>query len=107
MDSILPYLESIPHDLLKPIELKEGAIILDEYMLGMFYNDKSIGTLVITPFKNRLHIEFKIYSIIRMPYIPLTEVEERLKNYFNILGLSSEIYYRSYQNNANPYGVLI
>lgn len=108
MDSILQYLESIPHDLLEPIELKDGAIILDQYMLGMFYNDKSIGTIVITPFKNKLHIEIRIYSISRMPYLYFfEEIEERLKNYFNILGLSSEVYYRSYQNNANPYGVLI
>lgn len=108
MDSILPYLESMPSDLLEPIELKDGAVILDEYMLGMFYNDKSIGTIVITPFINKLRIEIRIYSISRMPYLYFfEEIGERLKNYFNILGLSSDVYYRSYQNNANPYGVLI
>lgn len=107
MDSTLPYLESIPHDLLEPIELKDGATILDEYMLGMFYNDRHIGTIVITPFKNKLHVEIRIYSISRMPYSYFFyEIEERLKNYFNILGLKSEVYYRNYQNNANPYGVL-
>lgn len=107
MDSILPYLESIPKDLLEPIELKDGAKILDEYMLGMFDNDRHIGTIVITPFENKLHVEIRIYSISRMLYYFFEEIKERLKNYFNILGLKSEVYYRSYQNNANPYGVLI
>lgn len=100
IDSILLYLESIPHDLLKPIKLKDGAIILDKCMLGIFYNDKSIGTLIITPFVNRLHVEVRIYSIKRMPYVSCIEIEKRLKNYFNILGLSSKIYCINY------YGVL-
>ena len=90
MDSILPYLESLPEDLLEPIELKDGAMILDHYMLTMHYASRDIGTMIITPYT-------------------ISEIRKRLKNYFNILGLSVlSVYCRNpYQNNANPYGVLI
>lgn len=105
MDSILPYLESIPEDLLKPIELKDGAMILDHYMLTMHYAPKDIGTIIFTPYPNSIRIEIKTNKAAIMRNF---EVGKKLKNYFNILGLSVAIYYKNpYQNNANPYGVLI
>ncbi|MEE3419047.1 MAG: hypothetical protein VZQ62_06925, partial [Methanosphaera sp.] len=59
MDSILPYLESIPSDLLEPIELIDGAMILDHYMLTMHYASKDIGTMIITPSFNEIRIELR------------------------------------------------
>ena len=64
MDSILPYLESLPEDLLEPIELKDGAMILDHYMLTMHYASRDIGTMVITPYANELRIELRPNSVI-------------------------------------------
>ena len=109
MDSILPYLESIPEDLLEPIELKDGAMILDHYMLTMHYASKDIGTMVITPYANEIRIELRPNSIMLIRNLSIAEIRKRLKNYFNILGLNVlSVYCRNpYQNNANPYGVLI
>ena len=104
MGSISQYLESIPSDLLKPIELKNGALILNNYMLSMFDGDNYIGTVILTPVKDGFLIEIRTHSVMRMPYIPFTEIEKRLKNYFNILGLKVSVYCR---NPNNPFGVLI
>ena len=109
MDSILPYLESLPEDLLEPIELKDGAMILDHYMLTMHYASRDIGTMIITPYANELRIELRPNSAMLIRNLSMSEIRKRLKNYFNILGLSVlSVYCRNpYQNNANPYGVLI
>ena len=109
MDSILPYLESIPSDLLEPIKLKDGAMILDHYMLTMNYNDKDIGTIVITPYTDGIRIELRPNSVMLIRNLSMSEIRKRLKNYFNILGLSvGSVYYRNpYKTNSNPYGVLI
>ena len=109
MDSILPYLESLPEDLLEPIELKDGAMILDHYMLTMNYNGKDIGTIVITPYTDGVRIELRPNSVMLIRNLPIPEIRKRLKNYFNILGLSvGSVYYRNpYQTNFNPYGVLV
>lgn len=108
MDSILPYLESIPSDLLEPIELKDGAMILDHYMLTMHYNGKDIGTIIITPYANEIRIEFRPNSVMLIRGLSYSEMRKRLKNYFNILGLSVSVYYRNpYKTDSNPYGVLI
>lgn len=109
MGLILPYLESIPHDLLKPIELKDGAVILDLYMLTMYYNDRSLGTIVITPYINEeVRIEIRLSRVMLVPHLSINEIEKRLENYFNILGLSTSVYYRNpFTSNSNPYGVLI
>lgn len=109
MDSILPYLESIPSDLLKPIELIDGAMILDHYMLTMHYASRDIGTMIITPYANEIRIELRPNSVMLIRNLSIAEIRKRLKNYFNILGLSVlSVYCRNpYQNNASPYGVLI
>lgn len=109
MDSILPYLESIPSDLLKPIELKDGAMILDHYMLTMHYNGKDIGTIIITPYENGIRIELRPNTVMLIRDLSMSEIRKRLKNYFNILGLSVlSVYYRNpYKTDSNPYGVLI
>ena len=109
MGSILPYLESIPSDLLEPIELKDGAMILDHYMLTMNYNGRDIGTIVITPYTDGIRIELRPNSVMLIRNLSISEIRKRLKNYFNILGLSVlSVYCRNpHQNNANPYGVLI
>ena len=109
MDSILPYLESLPEDLLEPIELKDGAMILDHYMLTMHYASRDIGTMVITPYANELRIELRPNSVMLIRNLSISEIRKRLKNYFNILGLNVlSVYCRNpYQNSANPYGVLI
>lgn len=109
MDSILPYLESIPSDLLEPIELKDGAMILDHYMLTMHYASKDIGTIVITPYTNGIRIELRPNSVMLIRNLSIPEIRKRLKNYFNILGLSVlSVYCRNpYQTKFNPYGVLI
>lgn len=109
MDSILPYLESIPSDLLEPIELKDGAMILDHYMLTMHYASRDIGTMIITPYINELRIELRPNSVMLIRNLSISEIRKRLKNYFNILGLNVlSVYCRNpYQNSANPYGVLI
>lgn len=108
MDSILPYLESIPRDLLKPMELKDGAMILDHYMLTMHYDGREIGTIVITPYDNGIRIELRPNSVMIIRKLPIAEIRKRLKNYFNILGLSVlSVYCRNpYKTNSNPYGVL-
>lgn len=110
MVSILPYLKSIPSDLLKPIELKDGAEILDHYILTMQYDNRDLGTIVITPYINEIRIEIRPTSVLLIPNLTVSDMEKRLKNYFNILGLSTSVYlfYKNvYQNSANPYGVLI
>ena len=108
MDSILHCLESIPSDLLEPIELKDGAMILDHYMLTMHYNGKGIGTIIITPYANEIRIEFRPNTVMLIRRLSYSEMRKRLKNYFNILGLSVSVYYRNpYKTNSNPYGVLI
>lgn len=109
MDSILPYLESLPEDLLEPIELKDGAMILDHYMLTMHYASRDIGTMIITPYINELRIELRPNSVMLIRNLSISEIRKRLKNYFNILGLNVlSVYCRNpYQNSANPYGVLI
>ena len=109
MDSILPYLESIPSDLLEPIELKDGAMILDHYMLTMHYASRDLGTMVITPYANEIRIELRPNSVMLIRNLSISEIRKRLKNYFNILGLNVlSVYCRNpYQNNSNPYGVLI
>ena len=109
MVSILPYLESIPSDLLEPIELKDGAMILDHYMLTMHYASKDIGTIVITPYTDGIHIELRPNSVMIIRNLSMSEIRKRLKNYFNILGLSvGSVYYRNpYKTDSNPYGVLI
>lgn len=109
MDSILPYLESIPSDLLEPIELKDGAMILDHYMLTMHYASKDIGTIVITPYADGIRIELRPNSVMIIRNLSMSEIRKRLKNYFNILGLSvGSVYYRNpYKTDSNPYGVLI
>ena len=109
MDSILPYLESLPEDLLEPIELKDGAMILDHYMLTMHYASRDIGTMIITPYTNELRIELRPNSVMLIRNLSIAEIRKRLKNYFNILGLNVlSVYCRNpYQNSANPYGVLI
>lgn len=109
MDSILPYLESIPSDLLEPMELKDGAMILDHYMLTMHYASKDIGTMIITPYANEIRIELRPYSVMLMHNLSIAEIRKRLKNYFNILGLNVlSVYCRNpYKTDSNPYGVLI
>ena len=109
MGSILPYLESLPEDLLEPIKLKDGAMILDHYMLTMHYDGREIGTIIITPYDNEIRIELRPNSVMIIRKLPLSEIRKRLKNYFNILGLSVlSVYCRNpYQSNSNPYGVLI
>ena len=109
MGSILPYLESLPEDLLEPIELKDGAMILDHYMLTMNYNGKDIGTIVITPYADGIRIELRPNTVMLIRNLSMSEIRKRLKNYCNILGLSvGSVYYRNpYQSNSNPYGVLI
>lgn len=109
MDSILPYLESIPEDLLEPIKLKDGAMILDHYMLTMNYNGRDIGTIVITPYTDGIRIELRPNSVMIIRNLSMSEIRKRLKNYFNILGLSvGSVYYRNpYKTDSNPYGVLI
>lgn len=110
MVSILQFLESIPSDLLEPIELKDGAMILDHYMLTMYYDGKNKGTIVITPYANEIRIEFRpnTVMIIRGLSFSFSEMRKRLENYFNILGLSVSVYYRNpYKTDSNPYGVLI
>lgn len=109
MDSILPYLESIPSDLLEPIELKDGAMILDHYMLTMHYNGKDIGTAIITPYANEIRIELRPNSVMLIRNLSISEIRKRLKNYFNILGLNVlSVYCRNpYKTDSNPYGVLI
>jgi len=109
MDSILHYLESIPSDLLEPMELKDGAMILDHYMLTMHYNGKDIGTVIITPYANGIRIELRPNSVMIIRNLSISEIRKRLKNYFNILGLSvGSVYYRNpYKTDSNPYGVLI
>ncbi len=109
MGSILHYLESIPSDLLEPIELKDGAMILDHYMLTMHYNGKDIGTIIITPYENGIRIELRPNSVMIIRNLSMSEIRKRLKNYFNILGLSvGSVYYRNpYKTDSNPYGVLI
>lgn len=108
MDSILPYLESIPSDLLEPVKLKDGVMILDHYMLTMHYNGKNIGTIVITPYANEIRIELRPNTVMLIRNLSMSEIRKRLKNYFNILGLSVSVYYRNpYKTDSNPYGVLI
>lgn len=108
MDSILQYLESIPSDLLEPIELKDGAMILDHYMLTMYYAGKNKGTIVITPYANEIRIELRPNSVMLIRNLSISEIRKRLENYFNILGLSVSVYYRNpYKTDSNPYGVLI
>ena len=109
MDSILPYLESLPNDLLEPMELKDGAMILDHYMLTMHYASRDLGTMIITPYENGIRIELRPNSVMLIRNLSISEIRKRLKNYFNILGLSVlSVYYRNpYQTNSNPYGVLI
>lgn len=109
MDSILPYLESIPSDLLEPIELIDGAMILDHYMLTMHYASRDLGTMVITPSFNEIRIELRPNSVMLIRNLSISEIRKRLKNYFNILGLSVlSVYCRNpYQTDSNPYGVLI
>ena len=108
MDSILHYLESIPSDLLEPVKLKDGAMILDHYMLTMYYDGKNKGTIVITPYANEIRIEFRPNTVMLIRGLSYSEMRKRLKNYFNILGLSVSVYYRNpYKTDSNPYGVLI
>lgn len=108
MDSILPYLESIPKDLLEPMELIDGAVILDHYILTMHYATRDLGTIVITPYPNEIRIEIRPTSVLLMHNLTVSDMEKRLKNYFNILGLKVSVYlFNIYQNDANPYGVLI
>lgn len=109
MDSILHYLESLPEDLLEPMELKDGAMILDHYMLTMHYASRDLGTMIITPYENGIRIELRPNSVMLIRNLSIAEIRKRLKNYFNILGLSVlSVYCRNpYQTNSNPYGVLI
>ena len=109
MDSILHCLESIPSDLLEPIELKDGAMILDHYMLTMHYAGRDIGTIIITPYENGIRIELRPNAVMLIRDLSMSEIRKRLKNYFNILGLSvGSVYYRNpYKTDSNPYGVLI
>lgn len=108
MGSILPYLKSLPSDLLKPIELKDGAMILDHYMLTMRYDGRNIGTIIITPYTNEIRIELRPNSVMIIRNLSMSEIRKRLKNYFNILGLSVSVYCRNpYQTDSNLYGVLI
>lgn len=108
MDSILHYLESIPSDLLKPVELRNGVMILDHYMLTMHYDNRDIGNIIITPYENNIRIELRPHTVMLIRGLSFSEMRKRLKNYFNILGLSISVYYRNpYQTDSNPYGVLI
>lgn len=84
-------------------------MILDHYMLTMNYNGRDIGTIVITPYTDGIRIELRPNSVMIIRNLSMSEIRKRLKNYFNILGLSvGSVYYRNpYKTDSNPYGVLI